>query len=461
MADRKSNQSAATAAPSAQGPSDRTGNMPEDGLAKRFSALSRRMTIGNDHDGGPHKKKNHPPQDLVRPTIYRYTCRGKLALSNQREGLLRSAGACRGIASQLELVDIWRTVPREEAIQVFSQQMAAQTTEPSATAAAGSGAASPRGGTAASGGNASTTSQQALQTALESQVLVYPKPDSPPRKPNHDPEAQNANGAEHDDAATEADHTKRAASKTKPLSDAASSILFHPQDWNCYGTTEVDLLVLRDATSRDIDDFHHGEELDEYGYPTISRRDLNNEATIAAVAPYTSPGVNIRDVSHQDWTSTTLRDRTSTLRLGFLEVIYQQVEDIVDENEATIEDNNNKQGGKNGGHIGNNESTAQGRKANAPRKPTDTESFPTKFYEKASKIADHMKFNAKLLRDSVRDDFPGRTISAGQRIINHFDTTLDNMGKFASKIVSLTTGLWDDDGNNNDDQRRGGGRKGR
>ena len=64
----------------------------------------------------------------------------------------------------------------------------------------------------------------------------------------------------------------------------------------------------------------------------VLRPQGEKEEEIIAVAPYCSPGLSVRDVS-----GDAGNDRTSTLHLGFLEVVHQSANPRIDDD---IDDTN-------------------------------------------------------------------------------------------------------------------------
>ena len=77
--------------------------------------------------------------------------------------------------------------------------------------------------------------------------------------------------------------------------------------------------------------------------------------------------------------------------------------------------------------IPKNPSTDDGRTKSSPLSITE------QVFKMSAKVFQHMQANARLVQDAVKDDFPGRTYAAGNRIIgefgNTFDKTLQLMGK--------------------------------
>ena len=349
------------------------------------------MTPSNDNNNNNNNKDNNKPsnplqrkrkdslkattttggEQLYHPSIFRYNCRGKLDVTTTTPN---SAGTCWGVQSQLEHVDHWRLVTRQEAIQVFSQQ-----------ASGGPEDALPAGNDAAAA--------HALSTTLLSQVLIYSQPTSDNSK---------------DDDVVD-DHNNIV--KVKPTLSPDEEMISR-QDWTCYGNSDIDLLVLRPQ----------GEKEEE----------------IVAVAPYCSPGLSVRDMS-----GDVGNDRTSTLRLGFLEVVYQSATPRLDDDT----DNNTEN------------TTTLHQDQNAVKEPKQqmmmtqeavtaaAGSYAGKFYDSSLKIIMNMNANANLLADSVKEDFPQRTYQASQRIVGEFGKTVEGSTSLMKKLQQL----WDDSDNNDDD----------
>ena len=172
------------------------------------------------------------------------------------------------------------------------------------------------------------------------------------------------------------------------------------EEWSCVGSTEVDLLVLRPQHSK--------------------------EESIVAVSPYCAPGMTVRDVSNP----TLGRDRTSTIRLGLVEIVYQSsvTEDDPEEEANTAADS--KQNVPN-----------RSKKPSIPSTQTAV-ATTQKFYSAGKNILKHMQINAELLYQATQEDFANRTYQASQRIVQECGKTLDRMNGLLKKIVS-----WQDDSN--------------
>ena len=345
--------------------------------------------------------KSPPTSTLVHPSVFRYTCTGKLGLQGDASPGQARMGTCRGIASQLELVDHWRPMTYDEAVMQFqARELASSAPTPTATA----GGVDPTSGGSGSGGGvkgpspsspgAAAASAGALQAVHISNVLIYP-PSSPGDDENDKDKKTKRKvvvGKKH--STPPSSKTTSNSDEEKQQQKQQQQQLEHREEWKCYGSTEVDLLVLRP-------------------------QDSSNE-NIAGVSPYTSPGVTIRDV-----TSPTLgQERTTTVRLSILEILYQNTmspEDMMDDLNSSSGSSN-----KNSKHAGSGDG----------EKKSGFAVGPSKVYESGKKIAHHMKLNADLLYSSFQDDFPGRTLEASQRIGNEFEKTVartyNTVKRFAS-----------------------------
>jgi transposase len=250
---------------------------------------------------------------------------------------------------------------------------------------------------------------QAMQAVYMTNVLVYP------------------NNIDEDDS-----HDKNKKGKKiviKKRSNNTNTIPPELEEWRCYGTTEVDLLVLRPATS---DNTKENESEDE---------------TIAAVAPYTAPGMQVRDI-----TSSTLgKERTRTIRLGILEIVYSTAMDATEQEEPEISSQHRRHGQTQHEKNGSDQKKVRGRKSRLEEEENEdtspTLSTPARVYHSAQNIAKHMEINAKLLYESAQDQFPERTYEAGKRIYEELPLTLNRTIDVMKKVVNFFGG----DGDNNDD----------
>lgn len=318
------------------------------------------------------------------PSVFRYVCRGRLTLDSLRRPY--EAGVCRGFQTKLQHVDNWRMSTEDEAIHTFQAMAALNDADhhhsPPTPGIPGSPAQN-MGST--QGGDASA---HAVQTIYMGNVLVYP-----------------SKGTSATPTKEETPKPSRKGSSTKQSNEDIQS----PEEWSCYGTTEVDLLVLRPEDSK--------------------------EERIAAVAPYCAPGVTIRDVSVDDVQDDFFgKDRTSTIRLGFLEILYQ----------SSIE-NNPSQLSSSGGDKGSAASNKHLGK-NATTEETARPSFWTRFSNSSTSIWKQMQVNAKLIADTTQDDFYNRTKKASERIAQEMPRTLDRTTNLMWKVITWDWSFPPDEG---------------
>jgi hypothetical protein len=204
------------------------------------------------------------------------------------------------------------------------------------------------------------------------------------------------------------------------------------EEWRCYGTTEVDLLVLCPVTTE------NGNE------------PKTEDEAIAAVAPYSAPGMQVRDIT----SSSIGKERTRTIRLGILEIVYSTaMDDVADHEEPQMSSEHGRRHGKTQhDHDGDDQKKERGKKNRLEEEENDDASSrlstPTRVYQSAQNIAKQMEINAKLLYESVQDEFPERTYEAGKRIYEEFPHTLNRTIETMKKVVSF---FGSDDGDNNDD----------
>lgn len=307
------------------------------------------------------------------------------------------AGICHGIQSQLEHVDHWRTTTQDEAIQWF-QHKAAWNDGAAQAAAASSSSPDDSGG-------ASAAEAHALQTVHVSNVLVYP-------------------------TTTTTTKTSSTASQSTPSPPSQE------EEWSCYGTTEVDLLVLRPLKSK--------------------------EETIAAVSPYCSPGMTIRDVILPDSSNTnTIKDRTSTIRLGVVEILYQTSMEEDDEDEQEEEEEIQEVTASSSTKADDSNTSKDSATVATDDKPKTRKTrrkktrsgdisddgeeqeqqhlgFPTRFWNSGQSVWKHMQINAHLLYQATQEDFTNRTWEAMHKIVQEFPKTRDRTLELMRKVI-----FWD------------------
>jgi len=382
---------------------------------------------------------------LYQPSIFRYTCRGRLSLNSRTQH--HHAGICHGIQSQLEHIDHWRTATEDEAILWFQTRSAWIDPSSSSPSSRSSSSSSSPSGTSIAGGSSphgGGGSAHALGTAHVSNVLVYPS-------------------------------TTTSATNHHRNNNNSPIVCPGKEEWSCYGTTEVDLLVLRpqrlpSSTTTTSSNSNNDVDVNE-----------KKEERIVAVAPYCAPGLSIRDIILIDTSSSSsssrmmnqrdyddddddmgnrtmnTKERTSTLRLGILEILYQstlddygdeeeELEDYADEKEAAVSVATavtDKDDTKDGMTEKEEKKRIKKKKRNNKNEdddPTNVRpSFPIRFWNASQSIVKQMQINADLLYQATQEDFLGRTIIASQKIWKElpkqFDRTVDLIWK-------IMTGQW-------------------
>lgn len=334
---------------------------------------------------------------LYHPSIFRYTCTGKLSLDSRNGGQSKaSAGVCHGMQSNLEHIDHWRLSTREEAIKQFEYKSSL------GIASGEDDYYSSSGGQHS--GDPGASSAHAEQAVYLSNVLVYPQSPS--------------DGEDRNDDGDEEKQTKQIKETmvSRKNTDGSTTITPQQETWYCYGSTEVDLLVLRPQNAKD--------------------------ESIAGVASYCAPGVTVRDLAVSPTnigigSDTGGRERTTTIRLGILEIVY-----------ATVLD------GYNGEE--NDNSSQEKPKGLVDSKINDTSrgettkgwiSAPMQVVSSGKKILKHMSLNGQLLYQSAQENYPTRTYEASQRITNEFRKTWDRTTDLMKKVASfaLFGDDWDDE----------------
>lgn len=345
-----------------------------------------------------------------------------------------TTGACRGVQSQIEFVDQWRLSSKEEALSVFQQKSAlADSDDPDNPMVS----SNPH------------EAAHALQAVYLSNVLVYPSMT--------------------DNKNNKVDVTK--PTKDIPTTDdnksstSATAATTSHEQWSCVGSTDVEFLVLRPQNG--------------------------TEKHIAAVSPYCAPGVTTRDVVTPDLG----RDRTSTIRLGFVEIVHAYQTTDVDSNDTnttasnennniygkyssntttkdTSDDDNDNNDTNKENSTSEDETKNSTKNNNAARKPwTRTASagtadvngkskneikpsYPTKVFQSGKNIMNHMQINSKLIYETLQDGFPTRTYKASERIVSEFDKNYHRTVNMMKRIVNFGLGNDDDDDDDSNGRKR-------
>lgn len=366
-------------------------------LGDNISSRHHSSSVGGSNSNFSGSRPS-PATTLYHPSIFRYTCTGKLSLDSRNGGQSKaSAGVCHGIQSNLEHIDHWRLSTREEAIKQFEYK---------SSLGIGNGEDeyySSVGGEHSE--NSGAPSAHAEQAVYLSNVLLYP----PPQAEGED---------ENDDV--EQDKNRKKIKETmisRKNTDGSTTITPQQENWSCYGSTEVDLLVLRPQNAKD--------------------------ESIAGVASYCAPGVTVRDSAISPTnigigSNAGGRERTTTVRLGILEIVYATVlEGHAGEENYNRERGNSKESDNVKGSSKSEEEARNG-----------WISAPTQVISSGKKILNHMSINGKILYESAQENYPTRTYEASQRITNEFHKTWERTTELMKKVASfaLFKDDWDDDG---------------
>jgi hypothetical protein len=349
-------------------------------------------------EDGASKKKESPATTtklqplMYQPSIYTYTCRGAYYVSTDQEQNNRE-GNCRGFRSRVELLSDMEANTRKGALEDFTYWSAG----------------GEDGGDNYDIEDSSGEQQLDPQTksVIVSPALIYKDTDLPSSSPSN---------------TTSSDTIEKALDSSGDLS--ANSLLpeeelIQRQDWSCYGSTQVDYLLLRNATT--------GKE------------------KIAAVAPRNN-GLTIRHIDADPGNHVTC------IGLGRLSVVMDSVQ---------VSDDDKKIDSKTDQHLENKQQKAASDKETispeeVPTKP-DTLAYAKESADRAfqfsTKVAEHMKENASWMYHNLQDDFPSRTVASGQRIVHQIPVTVNRTASFMKKLVGRMVFDDDDDDDDDDDER--------
>ncbi|KAL3896665.1 MAG: hypothetical protein SGARI_007114, partial [Bacillariaceae sp.] len=169
----------------------------------------------------------------------------------------------------------------------------------------------------------------------------------------------------------------------------------------------------------------------------------DDDEEIAAVAPYTAPGMAVRDLTANAFG----KERTRTIRLGILEIVYSTGMELDDDEVEDTVNSAQTPAGKTPLDGKNKKRRDVPEKGDNDDDEKERLSTPVRVYQSAQKVAAHMEHNAKLLYQSTQDDFPNRTYEAGKKIYNEFGTTITRTANMMKKFANFF-----DDDNGEDEQ---------
>jgi hypothetical protein len=325
---------------------------------------------------------------MYEPSIYTYTCRGAYYVSTDQEHNNRE-GNCRGFRSQLELLSDMEVNTRKGALEDFTHWSA--------------------GGE--DGDNnydiEDSSGEQQLDPQTKSVVvspaLIYKDNDLP---------SSSVSNITTNDAIEKALGSSGDASANSLLPEEE---LIQRQEWSCYGSTQVDYLLLRNAQT--------GTE------------------KIAAVAPRNN-GLTIRRIDADPGNHVTC------IGIGRLSVVMDSIQVSDDDNQIDSKTNQNLQNKQ------QKNASDDGTPEEVPPK-SDTLAYVKESADRAlqfsTKVAEQMKENASWMYHNLQDDFPSRTVASGQRIAHQIPVTVNRTASFMKKLVGRM--VFDDDDDDDDDER--------
>jgi flagellum-specific peptidoglycan hydrolase FlgJ len=171
-----------------------------------------------------------------------------------------------------------------------------------------------------------------------------------------------------------------------------------------------------------------------------------------------------------------MKDRTSTIRLGILEILYQSTIEDDEEDDEWLENDVDDEEELSG--VVTQDTKSQEGDEDAKASPTSippkpkrnkkrleqddndndktnkaTSSFPTRFVKASQTIVQQMQLNAQLIYQATQDDFIGRTLVASQKILQEFPKQLDRTLDLMWRILTWD---WPPFGGGGDEGSRGG-----
>lgn len=290
----------------------------------------------------PGKNKNvrrgSSSATLYQPSIYSYKCRGAFFLSSEDHG---SEGTCRGLKSRLKLLSDIDPDTREGAIKNFTYMTDYELEEADANSL-----------------------NQKTKSILVSPALIYK------------------------------DKSGKASQSQLPEEE-----IIKRQRWSCYGSTEVEYLVLKDLESE--------------------------KEHIAAVAPR-NVGVSVRKIEADEGSITSIG-------VGWLNIVVDAGPSFTAEEEE--------------------QEARPPAVEEVPPRPSpvtiaNAKSSISNFVDFSIKVGEQMKANVSWLGENVQDDFPSRTYEAGKKIYANVPRTFERTVGFMGKLIQR----WRDDDDDTGDR---------
>ena len=329
----------------------------------------------------------------------------------------QDGGVCNGMKSQLEVLyntERQESLTRAEALQRFTSMNAE-------FEYGGGGGGNPAGGSSSGGGGGPNGMggddgyggglHEQTQAVLISPALIF--------------KDKSLTSAE-DDGADNKKQAKQPPLVVNPILNQHNILpeeeLILRQEWHCYGSTEVEYLVLQDEQT--------GERKIVAVAPHntgISRRTIESDDSIRAI---TRVGLGWLDIIHDNHTIITPSSSSSSSAKTTTDTGDDTTAAAVDPNTAWIPGLYNSNPG---------EVLATAKEA------------WQRTYTFSSAVAEHMKWNGAWLSDNLRDEFPQRTYQAGQKIVTQLPITIDLTANSMRKIVGFLREIMDHDDEDDDD----------
>eukprot|EP00546_Thalassionema_frauenfeldii_P008525 CAMPEP_0178923720 /NCGR_PEP_ID=MMETSP0786-20121207/16908_1 /TAXON_ID=186022 /ORGANISM="Thalassionema frauenfeldii, Strain CCMP 1798" /LENGTH=379 /DNA_ID=CAMNT_0020598311 /DNA_START=12 /DNA_END=1147 /DNA_ORIENTATION=- len=329
-------------------------------------------------------------EPLYYPTIYQYKCRGKLSLTDEE------APICRGMQSKLRHVrDLHQCCcTQQEGIDLFVQATTTPTPYNNVTE------------------EEEEPVEAVVEDVLKTQAILFPIENY--NKKDDDNESEQGLRPVQTQSTTTTIENKIAPDlqtnyyvSKRQSSDGNNNNNNSWHHWDVYGTSNVNLLVLRDAKT--------------------------SEETLVGVAPDCRLGLSVRDMGNDKIGGFTV----AVGRIGPLEVTSIRQED--DRTYAKKEQQKKKQGAsffpsgnfdQNKNNNNNNNNNDQGSSNTMVTKLQEG------FFNHGGKLVKAMKNNAIILKDSFRDDFPNRCWQSSQRIVLQFEKTIHQSSKLLHDLYN-------------------------
>ena len=314
---------------------------------------------------GKQKTKKYTDATIYHPSIYSFKCRGAYRLSSDD---LNREGVCNGLRSRLELLADIEPGSRENSIKSFTYMTDYDLDESDANSL-----------------------NQKTKSILVSPAIIYKEPGK-----------------------------NQGAISSAPLLEEE---LIKRQNWSCYGSTEIDMLILKN--------------------------EAEGTEHIAAVAPR-NVGLSIRKIETDD-------GNISSIGIGWVNIVVD-TGIVVEEHDQSQEQrpkNSAMPQSVTKGHDAtsmNDDNPLSPATPEVPPKPSASsiegaKSFLLNVYAFSFKVADQMQSNVTWLADTLQDDFPSRCATAGKKIVAEMPNTANRTASFMGKMYNRWVNGDDDDEN--------------